>query len=95
MEGINTVEAKDPETTEQKMPFEIVIRTFDPEYLAHGAEPEQVIPCRGYMLCATLAEGGQTVAQGLINERAVVSGIAKHIDHKELFMMAALGVGDE
>ena len=95
MEGINTVEVKNPENTEREMPFEIVIRTFDPEYLAHGAEPEQVIPCRGYMLCATLAEGGQTVAQGLINEKAVVAGVARNISRKELFMLAALGVGDE
>lgn len=68
-----------------------MIRTKDPEYIANGGSEEEVIHCAGYILSANIGDKTKTIAQGEIYEDKVVFGIAKHIDHKELFMVAALG----
>jgi hypothetical protein len=94
MKEINRIEGKAPEVAAQDSPFEIVIRTKDPEYIAHGGPVEQVIPCNGYILCTTHEDRTQADAQGEINQYQVVRSIAQHIDSKKLFLMAALGALD-
>ncbi len=84
MNQINGIKGNVPESTERRPAFEIVIRTFDPEYLAHGAQSEVVVPCDGYWLAATV-DGGQSLqAQGKINTAALAAGVLKNIDPSAL-----------
>lgn len=80
MDQINGIKGNAPESTERRAAFEIVIRTFDPEYLAHGAQAEVVVPCDGYWLAATVDDGQSLQAQGKINTAALAAGVLKNID---------------
>lgn len=92
MDGINEVKGKAPESTEKVAPFEIVIRTRDPQYIAQGGPVEMVIPCKGYTLTAMQDGEHRFCAQGDVDELAVVAALARNFNHKHVFLAAGLGL---
>ena len=91
MSQINQIPGTPPLDTEKRSPFEIVIRTSDPDALANGGPVEQAVPCLGYVLFANLGDPTQMVAQGAVNWRDILTGLAGQVKDKSLFMAAALG----
>ena len=94
MADINVVQGKAPDSTEREAPFEIVIRTRDPQYIEQGGPVEMVIPCKGYTLTATQDGEHRFCGQGDVDELAVVSALARNFKHKHVFLAAGLGLLD-
>jgi hypothetical protein len=90
MESINIIGDKTPESTGKKAPFEIVIRTFAAEYLAHGGPEEVVVPCDGYWLAATESDGQHHIARGEMNMARLAAGVLGAVGPEALLAGVAL-----
>lgn len=90
MKEINQVPGNAPQET--PAPFEVIIRTTDPECLANGGEPEVSVKCDGYFMA--FEAGGKTAihAQGSQNLNNIVSGLVNAFGGERV-LMAALTVG--
>jgi len=73
MKDINQVPGNAPQ--EAPAPFEIIIRTTDPEYLACGGEPECSAKCSGYFLLTRHGTKSTVQAQGDQDVCGVLRGL--------------------
>lgn len=73
---------------QKKAPFEIVIRTLDPEYLKRGGPAEQVVPCTGYLLAVHTDDCTECHAQGELNALATATTLTRAIKEPMIWMMA-------
>jgi hypothetical protein len=90
MNDIHQVPAHTPKAAQPKegMPFEIIIRTTDQEYLDHGAPPELSEKAVGYFCVVSGVDGSTVYAQGSLGLAAIVAHMLSIWDAKEIALAA-------
>lgn len=76
MKDINQVPGTAPQET--PAPFEIIIRTTDPEYPANGGEPEISVKCDGYFVALHQGSKTNVQAHGEADVLSIIRGLLRN-----------------